>query len=493
MDNLVIIDAIAQWVFILALVYYGITNLQWYSYSFRRVILMHHKCSWHFYYFILPLGIYIGAFFINHPLSDYALIALSAIYLVCIIIWAIKLDKRLKFTARVVKFYVIFFIFMILNESLCYLLEVSSRLLDLLSLVFASIISKIYEQVLLNRFIAVAREKLDMMSHLVIIGVTGSFGKTSMKNFIAQVLKEKYRVYSTPRSVNTYTGIVADINTNLTHTTEVYIIEAGARLKGDIALIGEFLNPHYAVIGEIGEQHLEYFETLENIVETKFELLQSHRLKKAFVFRDNPEPKELESSLKKRIIPYPEAIQNIHADLKGTSFELNIANKWHKFESMVLGGFNASNLSAAIYIGLELGLNIEEIQKAIRRIEPIPHRLHKLEANEKFILDDSFNGNIKGMKEAIRLSSLYKGRRIIVTPGIVEGNDDLNIELAAAIDKVFDIVIITGSLNAKVLSQNIHHTQKIILKDKAMLQDMLKSCSKPNDLVLFSNDAPNYI
>ncbi len=151
------------------------------------------------------------------------------------------------------------------NEALCYILDVNSRLFDLMPLVFASIISKIYENILLNRYIILAKEKLDIMSRLIIIGVTGSYGKTSMKNFLAQILKEKYRVYATPRSVNTHTGIVADINQNLDYITEIYIIEAGARLKGDIALISQFLNPHYAVIGEVGEQHLEYFKSLENM------------------------------------------------------------------------------------------------------------------------------------------------------------------------------------------------------------------------------------
>ena len=136
---------------------------------------------------------------------------------------------------------------------------------------------------------------------------------------------------------------------------------------------------------------------------------------------------------------------------------------------------------------------MEEIQRAVKRIEPIPHRLNKIQTNQKLIIDDGFNGNLKGMQEAIRLASLYQGRKIIVTPGIVESTQEANIALARSIDEVFDIAIITGELNSKILSSHIHNTQKIILKDKSMLEDMLKSCSQPNDLVLFSNDAPSYI
>ena len=493
MENMFIVDVIAQWVFVVFFAYYGLTNLQWYNYSLKRVIFMHHKFMWHIYYCIVPLILYVGIFFVPSPVGNYMLIALSIVYALMIVMWAIKLDKRLKFTLRVIRFVGIFFIFMFFNEVLCYVLGIASALLDLMSLVFAVIVSRIYESVLLNRYIALAEEKLDVMSSLVVICITGSYGKTSIKNVLAQILKEKYRVYATPRSVNTHTGIIADINSNLDYTTEIYIAEAGARLRGDIAIISEFLNPHYAVIGEIGEQHLEYFKNLDNIVETKFELLQSKRLKKAFIFKDNPMPNQLDANLHKKIIPFPENIRNIKADLEGISFELYIKGEWHYFEAIVLGQFNIINLSAAIYMGIELGLRVEEIQKAIKRLDPVPHRLNKIEANQKIIIDDSFNGNLKGMKEAIRLASLYEGRKIIVTPGVVESKKEANVELARAIDGVFDIAIITGELNSKIISSNIYKTQKIILKDKVMLEDMLKSCSLPNDLVLFSNDAPSYI
>lgn len=493
MDQWFIISTIAQWVFVFCLAYYGMTNLQWYNYSFKRVLFMHHKRQWHIIYFVVPFLLYCGVFFVPSPYGDYAIVALSLLYILALFMWALRLDKKLKFTPRVLKFFLIFFLFMIFNESLCFILDLESTLLDLMPLVFASVISRIYEDTLLGRYIVLAKEKLDIMSRLTIIAVTGSYGKTSMKNFLSQILKEKYRVYATPRSVNTHTGIVADVNQNLDYTTEIYIAEAGARLKGDIALISKFLNPHYAVIGEIGEQHLEYFKSLSTIVETKFEILQSSRLKKAFVFKDNPTPPEIQLSDTKKITHFPEGVRNVEATLEGTKFELCIKGEWYSFETMVLGAFNVTNLSAAIYVGIELGLRVEEIQKAVRRLEPIPHRLNKMEINQKFIIDDGFNGNLKGMKEAIRLASLYNGRKIIVTPGIVESTKEANIELACAIDEVFDIAIITGELNSKVLSEHIKNTQKIIIKDKSMLEDILKSCSHPQDLILFSNDAPSYI
>lgn len=491
--ELYIIHIIAQWMFVFTFAYYGITNMQWYNYSPKRALFMHHKFRWHVLYGLIPIGVYIGIFFIDSILKLYALLVVNLIYLIAIIIWAFNLDKKLQFTTRVKKFFVILLLFMSVNELMCFFISIESALIDLLPLLFATITSQIYEKVLLNRFALLAKDKLDIMSRLIIICITASYGKTSIKNYLAQILGKKYSVYATPRSVNTHTGILADINNNLDYTKEIYIAEAGARMKGDIDAIASFLNPHYVVIGEIGEQHLEYFKNLQTIVETKFEVLNSTRLKKAFVYKNNPKPDSLDKSIESKITYFPENIRNVSATLEGTSFELKIKEQWHKFETSILGEFNVINLSVAIELALELKIQLEDIQKALLRLEPAPHRLNKIITNNKIILDDSFNGNLNGILESIRLASLYQGRKVIVTPGIVESTKEANIAVAKAIDKVFDIAIITGELNSKILRENIKNAQKIVVKEKSTMEAMLANITEQDDLVLFSNDAPSYI
>jgi UDP-N-acetylmuramoyl-tripeptide--D-alanyl-D-alanine ligase len=108
-------------------------------------------------------------------------------------------------------------------------------------------------------------------------------------------------------------------------------------------------------------------------------------------------------------------------------------------------------------------------------------------------LDDGYNGNIDGMLEGIRLCSLHEGRKVIVTPGLVESSDELNLKLIDAINNVFDIVIVTGSLNAKLFEKNIKMTNKTILQDKSKIQDVLASQTASGDIILFANDAPNFI
>ncbi|WP_066389130.1 Mur ligase family protein [Helicobacter himalayensis] len=484
------LSIIARFLLVFEFAYYLITLLQWYNYSFYRILFMHHKFMWHIWYFVLPLVAFITLYLLE--LKEYTLI-IAVTLLVALIFWRLKQDKPLKFTKRVWRFFALTLTFVLLDEVFTLVFNVDNVFMHILSLVFALAISYAYEAVLLKQYTQIAKDKLDCMSRLTIISITASFGKTSIKNYLAQILNAHFSVYATPRSVNTLRGIVVDVNENLEYSTDIYITEAGARLKGDIDEIAQFLNPQYALIGEVGAQHLEYFKTLENITNTKFELLNSNRLKKAFVFKENALPKGLDSEKKALLCFYPNECRNINATLEGTSFELKIAGEWHAFQTQILGAFNVYNIAAAVSVALELGIKIQDIINAVARFEPTAHRLQKIITNQKVILDDSFNGNLKGMLESVRLASLYPGRKIIVTPGIVESTREANIELARSIDKVFDIVIITGALNASIFRENIKNAQKIFLQTKDFLESMLKACTKPNDLILFSNDAPSFI
>ena len=485
-----LIGLIGNFLLNLEFAYYLITLLQWYNYSFYRVIFMHHKFMWHIWYFVLPLCV----FFALHTmhLEQYCIL-LAIVFFIALVFWRSKQDKPLRFTKRVQRFFGLCVIFGFLDIFLSIAFKVDNLLLHAFTLVFAVLVSNIYEATLMKQYTKIAQDKLQIMTRLRIITITASFGKTSIKNYLTQILSKRFNVYATPRSVNTLRGIVADINENLDYSTEIYITEAGARLKGDIDEIVQFLHPQYVVIGEIGEQHIEYFKNIRNITNTKFEILNSLRLKRAFVFKDNALPQDLEPEKKSCMRFYPVESKNIQATLDGTNFSLKINDKWQDFQTKILGGFNVYNIAVAVSVALEFGMKIEEIVQAVNRLEQVPHRLQKITANQKLILDDSFNGNLKGMLEAIRLASLYDGRKVIVTPGIIEGSDEANKQLAKRIDEVFDIAIITGALNARIFRENIKNAQKIFLQTKDSLESMLKACTLSDDLVLFSNDAPSFI
>ncbi len=475
-----------RWIFLIALGYYIITNLQWYHYKISRVIFKHHKQKWHLLYFVLPIICFI---FLPHDIYFYLLIYF---YLIFFGYWIFNLSNKLIFTGRVLRFFGLYIIFILFNELLLLSIAKPSILIQivyLFPLPISLALSLVIEKILLNRYKKVAQDKLESMHNLIIIVITGSYGKTSLKNFLFQVLQESFKVYATPRSVNTLTGIIADINQNLSPLNDVYIVEAGARGLGDIQEIIDLVAPQIVVVGKIGAAHIEYFKNIETIYKAKYEILESRRLQRVYIYKDNIQP----TICLVPIVNFPQNISNIEATLNGTDFDLEIQGEKLHLSTPVLGAFNAINISAVIAISKDLGMKNESIIKQISKLEPINHRLSKIVVNDKVILDDSYNGNLDGMLEAIRLASLHNGRKVIVTPGLVESNKEFNVALAKAINSVFSVAIITGELNSKILQENISNPLKVILKDKSNIEGILKSITKPGDLILFANDAPSYI
>ena len=465
----------------LTLGYYLITNLQWYNYKLERVILKHKKIYWHIIYFLLPLFAY-------YLSGKYFWIYFYFGLIPSLFIWKKRLDKPLVFTIRTKRFFAILLFLTILIDILC-LAKFHCQILSVfIPLVSTYIISTFIEKMIFNIYKKEAQKKLKSMD-IKIVAITASYGKTSIKNFIYQLISKKFDAYKTPRSVNTLGGLIKDINQDMPKDTKVYIAEAGARKRGDIDEIATFLNHHIAVVGSIGEAHIEYFKTLENIRNTKMELLNSNRLKKAFIHKSaNIDPKG-----DKRIKVFGDDTKLISSNLDGITFSCKIDGKEEKFFAPILGSFNTINLTASILVAKELGMSIEEIRKTLLNLKQVEHRLQKIKAGGKLIIDDSFNGNLEGMTNSYELCSMHKGRKIIVTPGIVESTCKANEILAKKIDEIFDIVIITGSLNQKVLRENIIRAKKIVLKDKSKLQDILASETTMGDLIIFSNDAPNFV
>ena len=298
---------------------------------------------------------------------------LYLVYLPMLIIWAFRLDKRVVFTRRVWRFFGIIGIFAIINEVIFIEFSATSLYyLWLMPFIFGAFICEIYEAILLRNFINLAKDKLAMMHNLKIIMITASFGKTSIKNFLAQILEGQYNLHFTPRSVNTFKGVVADINNDLAFGTDVYIAEAGARMPGDIKEIATLLHPQIGIIGEIGNAHIEYFKSLDSIAKTKFELLESNRLQKVFVYEKNTIPNEVDSSKQALIQTYPPPLRNITTSLESTFFEMQLDGEWVEFETYILGRFNVDNIAVAVMVAHYLGMKVATIQKLVKKLSQSP-------------------------------------------------------------------------------------------------------------------------
>jgi UDP-N-acetylmuramoyl-tripeptide--D-alanyl-D-alanine ligase len=211
--------------------------------------------------------------------------------------------------------------------------------------------------------------------------------------------------------------------------------------------------------------------------------MQSPRLKKAFIHTS------VTDEAHEKVTFFGDEVQNSHATLNGIDFEIDEV----KYHTDILGEFQTMNIAVAIKVAKSFGMSDDEIKTAVSRLRAVEHRLQKIEAGGKIILDDGYNGNIDGMLEGIRLCSLHEGRKVIVTPGLVESSKELNLKLIDAINGVFDIVIVTGSLNANLFDENLKVKNKIMLLDKSSLTDVLANQTKAGDIILFANDAPNFI
>lgn len=481
MDNYeLLVSFVTNVLFVFILGWYLITNLQWYDYKISRVLLKHSKPHWHVIYFLIPFIAY-------YTTGLYFTIFFYFAILPALFVWHKKLDKKLVVTWRVKRFLILLVALVLFQDILCTLKNSCEVYGVFMPLAVAYIGSTLIEKFLFVAFKKEAKTKLSKMQNLQIIAITGSYGKTSIKNFVAQILSHKFKVYATPRSVNTIGGIIADVNNTLQEDTEIYVCEAGARESGDIYAITTFLEPQHVVVGKVGLAHVEYFKSLQNIIATKLEIMQSPRLQKAYIHTSvTDEPHE-------KVTFFGDEITNLHAMLEKTEFDITLDGTTLHLTTKVLGGFQAMNIAVAVRIAKDFGMSDAEITEAVAALEPVEHRLQMIHAGGKLILDDGYNGNIDGMLEGIRLCSLHSGRKVIVTPGLVESSDELNRQLIHAINEVFDIVIVTGALNVELFKKHLEVKNKIFLSDKSHLTTLLANQTRSGDIILFANDAPNFI
>ena len=454
--------------------YYIITTLQWYSYRLERVAFHHTKPWWNYLYFLLPFLSYDFVAGISHGRYGFVV---TLLYAPLFLLWLRSIDKKLVFTGRVKRFFAALGLFGLFSVFVFGIYSVFVPLL------LAWLVSVAIEKMLFGAYYRRAKKKIASRPDLRVVGVTASYGKTSIKNFLTTILGVKYHVYATPRSVNTLGGVMKDINDDLPEDAEVYVVEMGARGEGDIEEITRFVEPHYAVVGTIGPAHIEYLKTLERIRDTKMEILQSPRLKEAWVH----ESARIEPT--NRIHSFGPEIDNVEATLDGTCFSL----EGERYCAKILGAFNAVNLAAAIHVARALGLSPDEIRAGLDKIEPVPHRLQRIDAGGKVILDDSFNGNIDGMMASFELAATWPGRKVLITPGLVEADEELNRQVAQRAEEVFDRIIVTGDLNYGIFKEIISSEKLRHLERKNEMEQMLAEETRPGDLILFANDAPSFV
>lgn len=352
-------------------------------------------------------------------------------------------------------------------------------------------------------FMQKASKKLKK-KQVVKIGITGSYGKTSTKNILAHILGKQYKVCATPKNFNTEMGLTKTILENL-DDHDIFIAEMGARHKGDIEILSKLVKPDYAIITTIGNQHIETFKNIETVEETKFELAKSVQEKGLAIFNgDSQSTKKLFNKFKGEKLLTCEKdgyafAENIQIGSDGSKFDLILDGKRLKIQTKLLGKFNINNIVTASALAHILDISDSDIISAIKTLVPTPHRLELFKNDYCTIIDDSYNSNVVGSKEAMEVLASFEGVKIVVTPGIIELGPDqsqANFKLGTYIADVADYLIIMNKTNKNELfSGAISHNfrkERIYFADTRKKQkEILEKLTCKNCVVLFENDLPD--
>ncbi len=356
-----------------------------------------------------------------------------------------------------------------------------------------------------------ARRKLLSNPRLIRIGITGSYGKTSVKHILGAILSEKYPTLITPASFNTPMGVTRTIREKLTPSYQVFVGEMGARHVGDIKEMCRLVHPTIGIVTSVGPQHLETFHSIERVAKTKYELIDAlpEKGSHAYFYDDGAfctqmydkttKPKTLCGKDPARAQCWCDGV-TVSQD--GCAFTLHIKDKGSiECQTRLLGEHNLQNILLASAVASDLGLTLKQIAHGIAKLQPIRHRLELISRPGTFtIINDAFNSNPVGAKAALQVLKAFPQRRIIITPGMVELGEkeaEYNRDFGRSIADCADIAIIVGKGRAAPIleglkeagfpEENMHRVDS--LDDSTRL---LHTLVLPTDTVLYENDLPDH-
>ncbi len=351
--------------------------------------------------------------------------------------------------------------------------------------------------------ISAARRKISKFPNLKIIGITGSYGKTTTKESLAAILAQKYKILKTPENINTPVGVARLVLKNLRPDTQIFIVEMGAYKRGDIRALCKITRPAVAVLTGINEAHLERFGSLENTLKAKFEIVEN-ALPDGMVVLNGDDRLVMQNyqkyGLGRKVFFYK------CGDIGDSKFnEDGSGTEIRGVKIPILGEYILGVVSACVIISKQLGLTDREIEAGMREIKPVPHRLQVLPSATPGILvvDDSYNGNPDGAREAIKVLAKFKARRkIYITPGLVEMGQrvyEVHREIGRQLVQVADVVILIRNSVSYLIAEGIlcapeGYPQIFWYKDAKAAHAALPQILKSGDVVLFQNDWPdNYL
>ncbi len=427
-----------------------------------------------------------------------------------------KAKKPLVFTKRVIRLCVTIvivtdaFVFAVVMLAQAYiaLFFAGCALLSMFVMLLCNLINRPLEKGINRYYINDAKKMLRDHSRLITVGVTGSYGKTSVKYILGTLLEAKYNVLITPESFNTPLGVVKTVRTSLRATHDVFVCEMGAKNVGDIKEICDIVSPKHGVITSVGPQHLESFKTLDNVKKTKFELAQA--LPASGLLFLNGEDDNIRDYAADK---YPNAVRyglsetndyyadDVSVSSSGTSFTVHHGQESVSFSTSLLGRHNVINLVGAIAVCCELGVAMKQLQPYVRKVQGVEHRLQLTRRGAVTVIDDAYNSNPAGASAALDVLGLFGGCRILITPGMIElgaRQDEENKAFGEHAAKVCDYVVLVGKNQTRSIYDGLR--QAGLPDEKIYVADDLTEAAQvaygydaggQEKTLLFENDLPD--
>lgn len=356
-----------------------------------------------------------------------------------------------------------------------------------------------------------AAKKIASFKNLLVIGVTGSYGKSSTKNYIAKILGEKFNILKTRGTNNTPIGIANTILNELNEKTQVFVVEMGAYKRGEIAQMCRIVKPKIGVITSVNDQHLSLFKNLENTLKAKYELIESLPKAGLALFNgDNDGSYKLFLKCHKNKIVYGTKefkdvknsflATNIIEGKNNISFNVQIKNQNLLLNTSLLGKWNVEDILPAVYIADYLGMKKNKIKEAVSLLQPhTKTMIYKTLDSGTAIVDDSFNANPASVISAIEYMKQYKGDKILVLQPMIElgknGERD-HYNIAKEISKNCDYLFLTNKNFYKPISEGFKDAEgKCILKTDSLksYSEYIKNKTKKGDVVVFEGKESAFV
>lgn len=441
-----------------------------------------------------------------------------------------SLRKQPVFTKKFIVLFLLGHIFLafdsiLLAAAITYFFKLSLAVFVIAAIVFAFTLSylsfvyiylaalllKPFENIAKNRIVSRAKKKVQSLDKLKIVGVTGSYGKTSMKDTVATILSEKYKVVKTEGNNNTPIGISRTILNKVDSSTEVFVVEMGEYVKGDVKSLCEIAPPDFSIITGINEAHLERYGSMDDAISTKFEIIEYSKPNATSLLNADDELilENFEKYTKNKNVKFfgfnnksevKISTVEIKDDLSGSQAKLQYDDSEIELAITPIADYYYVYLAAALIVATDLGMNLNEFRFAARKIEPAEHRLEvKKLSNGGTVIDDSYNGNSDGVKYGIQLLSRISGfkTKIYATPGLAETGylkQELHEEIAeflfkASFDKIYLIKNSASEIIKSKLKDLGYDMKKVrMFENSNESWKQIYSSLESGDLLMIQND-----